>query len=249
MRKNPIVQNYNFQTTVGVPPYVQAEASLQGPKSRAILQSVCAADLSAVPFYGMIETEISTIPVVITRTGYTTELGYEIFIDVAQAADVFSHIWNACEAAGGRLSGSGVMDIRRIEAGLLDFSSDYDWRHTPYQVGLGWMINPKKYFFHCKDALLAAGIDQPVTRLAGLQLEGEAVALKGDKVLFAGQIIGEVTSGAHSPSLEVSLVISMIGSAYSKTGTALSVMIEGIEHAAAVVDMPFFDPERKLAKA
>jgi aminomethyltransferase len=223
-------------------------ASIQGPKSRDILQRVCDADLLQLSFYHMTEANVCGLPTVITRTGYTAELGFEIYIDVENGDSVFAGLWQECKRAGGRLSGSGTLDLRRVEAGLIDFSSDFDWHHTPYQVGLGWMLNMKKGFFHGRDALSPASARNPKQQLAGLRLEGKSVALKGDVVLVDGQSIGEVTSAVLSPALETSIAIAMIDSEYTAPGQQIEIVMEGERIAGKTTAMPFLDPKRRLSK-
>src|SRR5690606_18866995 len=140
-------------------------------------------------------------------------------------------------------------DLRRIEAGLIDFSTDFDWHHTPYQVGLGWMLNMKKGFFHGRDALSGDLAREPAVRLAGLRLTGEVPVQKGDPVLADGKQIGEVTSGICSPTLEVPIAMAMIASGKTSIGEKLEVNSNGGTIAGEVVPMPFLDPERRLSKA
>jgi aminomethyltransferase len=223
-------------------------ASLQGPQSRDILQEVCDADLSRLPFYHMKEAQVCGVPTVITRTGYTAELGYEVYVDFDKGEGMFTGLWEACRKRGGQLCGSGVLDLRRVEAGLIDFSSDFDWHHTPYQVGLGWMLNMKKGFFHGRAALAGETTRTPATKLAGLQIAGKDAAMKGDRVQRDGRDIGEITSGVLSPSLDASIAIAMIDSKATGIGQALQVVMGDRKVDATVAAMPFFDPERKLSK-
>lgn len=223
-------------------------ASLQGPQSRDILQRACDANLSGLGFYGMTEARIADMPVVITRTGYTAELGYEIYVDSHKGEGVFARLWQDCEQAGGKLCGSGTLDLRRVEAGLIDFSSDFDWHHTPYQVGLGWMLNMKKGFFHGRDALSTEAARNPKQQLAGLWLEGKDAALKGDIVLADGRAVGEITSAVFSPTLEASIAIAMIDREFTAVGGKVEVAMATNRVAGKVSAMPFLDPERKLSK-
>jgi len=223
-------------------------ASIQGPKSREILQSVCDADLSHLSFYHMAEANVCGAPTVITRTGYTAELGYEIYVDVEKGEKVFAGLWETCQRAGGRLSGSGTLDLRRVEAGLIDFSSDFDWHHTPYEVGLGWMLNMKKGFFHGREALSTESARNPRRQLAGLRIEGKNAALKGDKILADGRAVGEITSAVLSPTLQASIAIAMIDKSFTAQGQQVEIAMADDRVAGQVASMPFLDPERKLAK-
>jgi len=209
-------------------------ASLQGPKSRDIMQRVCDADIFGLGFYAMTEARIADTPVVITRTGYTAELGYEIYVDSDKGDGVFARVWEECERADGRLCGSG--------------SSDFDWHHTPYQVGLGWMLNMKKGFFRGRDVLRTESARNSKQQLAGLRLEGTDAALKGDKVLVDGRPVGEITSAVLSPTLQASIAIAMINLEFTAIDQKVEVQMGGNRVAGTASAMPFLDPERKLSK-
>lgn len=224
-------------------------ASLQGPKSRDLLQRVTDADLSAVPFYGMVETMVCGAPVVITRTGFTAELGYDIYVDVEHGRQVFEDLWNDVRRDGVQLCGSRALGLRRVEAGIINFGQDFDWQHTPQQVGLGWMVNPRKGSFHGREALLAPGAQTPASRIAGLRLDAQEAAAGGDPVLFDGRTVGMISSAVMSPSLSSSIAIAMVAADAAALGTELNVRCGERTVAATVVPMPFFDPERKLSKA
>lgn len=224
-------------------------ASLQGPKSRELLQRVVEADLSKVPFYGMVETKVCGIPAVLTRTGFTAELGFDIFVDVPLARQMFEDLWNDVRPDGAQLCGSRALNLRRVEAGIINFGQDFDWQHTPHQVGLGWMVNTRKNAFHGREALVAPGAREPATRLAGLQLDGEEPASGGDRVLLDGHSVGMITSPILSPTLKCSIAIAMLDGRAAGPGQRLSVQCGDRQIAAEVVPMPFFDAERKLSKA
>lgn len=226
----------------------KALASLQGPKSREILQSVCDGDITSLPFYHMTRTKVCGVDCVVTRTGYTAELGFEVIVDVAQGEEVFGGLHDANSRAGGTLAGSGALDLRRVEAGLIDFSTDFDWHHTPWQVGLGWMLNMNKGYFHGREALAAAAARNPAEKLAGLRLSGNEAPHKGDVILIDGVRVGEVTSGIVSPTLEVPLAITMLKSTATTIGQKVDVISQSAPVSAEVVAMPFLDPERKLSK-
>ncbi|HVZ01687.1 MAG TPA: aminomethyltransferase family protein [Dongiaceae bacterium] len=225
-------------------------ASLQGPQSRAILQAVCDQDLSRVPFYGMFKGKVCGVPVTVTRTGYTAELGFDIYVDVEQGAQMFADLWDAVRKKGTVLCGSKALGIRRVEAAILNFGQDFDWQHTPVEIGLGWMISATKAPYRAQKALAAAKANPPQTRLAGLRIGGDEIPLLGDGVLAGGKRVGTVTSATGSPSLGYPIAIALIdGESHARIGTRLAVDLGGRTAEAEVVAMPFFDPERKLSKA
>lgn len=226
-------------------------ASIQGPKSRQILQRVCDADLSGVPFYGMVaETQVCGVPATISRTGFTAELGYDIYVDVPYAENLFRELWAAGRTDGLHLCGSRALGIRRIEAAILNVGQDFDWTTTPYEVNLGWMVNLSKPSFCGKEALARLNEEQPAKRLVGLKLEMDKAASRGAPVIRENQTVGVVTSATLSPSLQgASIAMAMVNSTASEIETPLKIeSVVGTVHA-TVVPMPFFDPERKLAKA
>ena len=223
-------------------------ASLQGPKSQEILQRVCDADLSRLPFYHSAEAKVCGVSTVISRTGFTAELGYDIYVDVPKAERMFAELWAESRSHGVKLCGSRALGLRRIEAAIINFGQDFDWQHTPFNVGLGWMVNANKGFFHGREALTAPGAREPARRLAGLRLEGAEPALIGDPVLQDGKTVGQVTSAAISPSLEANIAIAMVDRPASALAQRATVMVGERPTSAEVVPMPFFDPERKLSK-
>ncbi|AGT10676.1 aminomethyltransferase family protein [Paracoccus aminophilus] len=222
-------------------------ASIQGPKSREILQSVTEGDLAAVPFYGLLSAKVCGVDVVISRTGYTAELGYDIYVPVAPAAQFFADLWAVTEAAGGKLAGSRSLGIRRIEASILNFGQDFDWQHNPVEVGLGWMISESKAPWRAGEVLLAAKHQTPKRSIIGLRFKGEEVPLTEDAVLVDGAQIGIVTSALGSPTLGYPIAIALIEGTLS-FGTEVTVQAGENALLAEVVPMPFFDPERKLSK-
>ncbi len=136
-----------------------------------------------------------------TRTGFTAELGYDIYVDVPVAGEMFSRLWDEMRKNGVKLCGSRALNLRRVEAGIINFGQDFDWQHTPFQVGLGWMVNDRKGLFHGREALQPDSVRHPPTRLAGLRLEGSEVAAGGDSVLADNTEVGLITSAVLSPSL------------------------------------------------
>lgn len=223
-------------------------ASLQGPKSRDILAAVCGADITGLVFYGMVETTIAGRPCVITRTGYTMELGFEVYVAVADGAAVFAAVKAECLRQGGCLAGSRTMGIRRIEAGLIDFGADFDWHHTPYEVGLQWMLNTRKPRWRGRDALIGTALATPTRRLVGVLLADATVAEAGDRIRAGGRDVGEVRSATFSPSLDRSIAIALLAVEAADHGTALEVDRGNDPVAATVTAMPFLDPERRLAR-
>jgi aminomethyltransferase len=223
-------------------------ASLQGPASREILQGATDADLSRLPFYFAVAANVCGVPAVISRTGFTAELGYDIYVEVPLAARMFSDLWDEARRHGAKLCGSRALGLRRIEAAILNFGQDFDWQHTPFHIGLGWMVSRSKGDFRGRAALTAEAARAPARCLAGLRLQRQEPALTGDAVLRDGHVVGEVTSATISPSLQASIAIAMLDRRAATPGERLTVRFGEQPVAAEVVKMPFFDPERTLSK-
>ena len=224
-------------------------ASIQGPRSREILQSVCSADLDRLSYFGMVEAEVCGAPVVISRTGFTAELGYDLYVPVAQGADMFAGIWEAGRGAGMKLCGSRTLNVRRMEAGILNVGQDFDWTCNPYEIGLGWMVDLDKRFFHGQDALRRIAAEGPARRVAGFEIDHDRAVAHGSAVKRDGEPVGVVSSALLSPTLGASIGIGLLRADCARRSTELVIEDPEGPRAARVVAMPFLDRERRLARS
>ena len=248
-----------------------AALSLQGPASRAILGDI---DLK---YFRMKDAELGGAPVTISRTGYTGDLGYEIWIDKERALTV----WDALIAAGTPYgitpAGMLALDVARIEAGLMLIDVDYvparkafieGQTSSPYELDLAWAVDLKKERFVGREALAAEAARAPQWRFVGLEIEWPSLerlyaevglatrvpsaAWRTSVPIYAGaEQAGYATSGGWSPLLKKYIVLAHLRAAWAAPGTQLEIEIT-VEHrrkraAACVVKKPFFDPERKRA--
>ena len=148
------------------------------------------------------------------------------------------------------LCGSKALGIRRVEAAILNFTQDFDYQHTPVEIGLGWMISETKAPYRAQAALMAAKRNPPKSKLAGLKIEGDEIPLTGDAVLVNGKKVATVTSATGSPTLGYPIAIAMFNEpSQTALGTQVTVQMDDHTAKAQVVAMPFLDPERKLSKA
>ena len=252
-----------------------AGLALQGLNSRFILNSLSSKSLDKLIFFWLMETELNGIPVTISRTGYTGDLGYEIWCNPVQALDLWDEMINAGKSYGITPVGLHALDIARIEASLILMDVDYiSARHaliesrksSPFELGLGWAVKLKKKDFIGKQDLSMEkaanskwefrGIEiqwEPLEkqfRAVGLAPELPASAWRDSAPLYHNQKqVGYATSGCWSPILKRYIALAHIQSEYARKGTQLEFEIK-IEHyrkttAAIVVDTPFFNPERK----
>ena len=252
-----------------------AALALQGPNSRAILNIVSSDSLDSLKFFWMMEIRFGDIPVSISRTGYTGDLGYEIWMDSKDALSVWDFLMDKGKPFGITPTGLQALDIARIEAGLILLDVDYiSSRHaivesrksSPYELGLGWAVKIKKKYFIGKRALEAelargsewefVGIDIQWTELenhyrkVGLAPGLPGTAWRTSTPLYKGnEQVGYATSGCWSPILKRYIALAHVKSEYAQSGSTLDFELK-VEHyrkvtPAIIVKTPFFDPERK----
>ena len=255
--------------------YSTAALALQGPNSRAILNAVSSKSLDSLKFFWMMETTFENIPVTISRTGYTGDLGYEIWMDPNDALSVWDLLMNKGKTFGITPTGLHALDIARVEAGLILLDVDYiSTRHaliesrksSPYELGLGWSVKLKKKNFICKARLVQefknssewsfVGIEIEWTgfekhyRAAGLAPGLPSTAWRTSTPLYNNnEQVGYATSGTWSPLLKRYIALAHVKSKYAKEGSELMFELK-VEHfrkltKATVVKTPFYDPERK----
>ena len=252
-----------------------AALALQGPNSRAILNSIASDSLDSLKFFWMMKTQFDDISVIISRTGYTGDLGYEIWMDPKDALSVWDLLMDKGKSYGITPTGLQALDMARIEAGLILLDVDYiSARHaiieprksSPYELGLGWAVKMKKNNFIGKKALKAELSRGPEWNLVGIEIEWEelenlyrkaglapglpSTAWRTSTPLYDGdEQVGYATSGCWSPILKRYIALAHVKSEFSQLGSKLYFELK-VEHfrkltPAKVVNTPFFDPERK----
>ncbi|MFT5217909.1 MAG: glycine cleavage system aminomethyltransferase T [Planctomycetota bacterium] len=221
-------------------------SQVQGPNSLKILDAACD-DGMPDPFgyFAMRQVSLGGQQVVITRTGYTNELGWEFYTEPHHDADaLWQHLSAAGEAHGMQLFGLDSMHIRRIEAGILNAGSDFDHTTTPYDVGLGRFIDADKADFIGKTALERVPRE---IRLTGLKCEAEPHI--GGEVCIDGKPAGKVTAGAISPYLQCGIGIVLMNKAGFSEGDAVTVRcIDGELHPGELAALPLYDKEAEIPR-
>ena len=252
-----------------------AAVALQGPNSRDILNAVSSDSLDSLKFFWMMDTMFNNIPVSISRTGYTGDLGYEIWMDPNDALFIWDLLLEKGKLYGITPTGLQALDIARIEAGLILLDVDYiSSRHaivesrksSPYELGLGWAVKMKKKYFIGKQALEREVTRGPEWEFVGIEIQwtelenhyrnvGLAPGLPSTAwrtstpLYYNHEQVGYATSGAWSPILKRYIALAHVKSAFAVEDTELQFELK-VEHfrkltAAKVVKTPFFDPERK----
>ena len=214
--------------------------ALQGPSAEAMLQPVCDADLSSVRPFRSVETQVLGAPAVVGRTGYTGEDGFEMSLPGNSAPDV----WDRLAEAGATPCGLGARDVLRLEAGLLLHGSDMDSAVTPLEAGLDRFVSWDTGDFIGLPALermKSAGLGRT---LVGFRLLQRGVPRHGNDILEGETVAGSVTSGTHSPTLDMGIGLGYVAMSASEPGTRLSVDIRGRRVEAEVAPLPFYSRRR-----
>ncbi|MFE2887884.1 glycine cleavage system aminomethyltransferase GcvT [Streptomyces graminifolii] len=223
--------------------------AVQGPESPGILKSLTDADLDGLKYYAGLPGTVAGVPALIARTGYTGEDGFELFVSPADA----EKLWLALTEAGAQVGlipcGLSCRDTLRLEAGMPLYGHELSTSLTPFDAGLGRVVKfEKDGDFVGRGALEAAAeraASQPPRVLVGLVAEGRRVPRAGYPVVADGQVIGEVTSGAPSPTLGKPIAMAYVDAAHAAPGTAgVGVDIRGSHEPYEVVALPFYKREK-----
>ncbi|HJQ46522.1 MAG TPA: glycine cleavage system aminomethyltransferase GcvT [Amycolatopsis sp.] len=212
--------------------------AVQGPNAAAIVGAVTDADLAGLKYYASIPAVVQGLDVLLARTGYTGEDGFELYVPAAQAGEVWRVLTVAGEPHGLLPAGLACRDTLRLEAGMPLYGNELSASLTPFNAGLGRVVKFGKPDFVGKAALEKR--QEPDSVLVGLRGEGRRAPRHGYRVLDGDREVGEVTSGALSPTLGYPIAMAYVPKALSEPGTSLSVDIRGRTLPAEVVAMPFY---------
>lgn len=219
-----------------------AEISLiavQGPKSREILLKISESDISELPFYHFIKGKVAGCAVTIARTGYTGELGYEIY----GANDLMPKIWDELFKIGkpmGLVSvGLAARDTLRLEMKFCLYGNDIDETTHPYEAGLGWITKIDKGKFIGREAIMERKGNM-TRRLVCVEMIDRAIPRQGYEIFIDDEKSGYFTSGGQSPSLQKGIGLAYIKRPYTKSGTEIEVEIRGKRKRAIIIKPPFY---------
>ena len=223
------------------------DLSLQGPKSVAVLNPHCDADLESIEYFHQVHAKLFGKDVLISRTGYSGERGFEIFVDRSDVAAMWSDILEAGKDAGVMPCSFTCLDKIRIEAALLFYPYDINEQTTPWEVGLGWSISRKKGEFKGSKALFASeGKDKQ--RFAGVSADTSDLLDDQAKLMLDGEVVGQVNSPGYSHRLGRSLGLCHIRPDI-QTGTVLQNVGPGGSVDVVVDDVPYHDPKKSRTHA
>ena len=214
--------------------------ALQGPRAQEVLQPLTGVDLAALKYYWFAHGEFAGIRGTVSRTGYTGEDGFEIFVPPGQAERLWKALLDAGQPVGILPAGLGARDTLRLEASMRLCGSDMDDTTTLLEAGLGWIVGWKKADFTGKAALDAQKASGLTRKLVGFEMTDRGIARAGCPVLIDGAVAGRVTSGTQTPYLKRAIGMAYVPATASAPGQALEIDIRGRKVAAKVVPMPFY---------
>ena len=254
-----------------------AALALQGPNAFRILGATLDGNLSNLRFFRLTAEKIRGIPLIVSRTGYTGDLGYELWLSSSNAEEVWDILMAAGKDYGIKGAGMLALDLARLEAGFILLEVDYvstekaliaSQQYTPYEIGLGWTVDPKKDHFVGCEALRVEGKNGSSRRIVGLEIDWchyerlfqqvglppnvPTAAWRGGVPVYSDDVqIGYATTGGWSPTLKKYIALATLKSTHAGAGTSLEMEVT-VEYRrrnvrATVVKLPFFDPPRKRA--
>ncbi len=238
-----------FDVEIGEPDV--SPLQIQGPKSKHVVRDLFGPAILELKYYWFTQAEVDGIPVLVTRTGWTSEVGYEVYLLDGSRGN---ELWDRIMEAGQRyqIRPTGPSDIRRIEGGILNWGCDFDYDNNPYEVGLERLVDLEmEADFMGKDALRRIRDEGVRRKLVGVEIDGERLDLNQTKwtVRLDGAAVGEVTSAVWSPRLEKNIGYAWVPVEQSDPGTVLLVeTVSGIRPA-SVAPMPFIDPLKQIPKS
>ena len=216
-----------------------AQLALQGPNSPQILAKLLAPEQIPAKYYTAVrDVQLGGMRCMVSRTGYTGEMGYEIYSAAEDAAAIWKLLREAGEEFGLVPCGLGARDTLRLEAAMPLYGHEMDENVSPLEAGLGFAVKLDKEEFIGKEALVAAG--QPARVRVGLWATGRGVIREGQDVFIGEEKIGVTTSGTHCPHVKHAVAMALIGAQHAAVGTAVEVDVRGRRVAAEIVKLPFY---------
>jgi aminomethyltransferase len=217
--------------------------AVQGPRAEALLSGLADVDVTGLGYYRCVPGRIAGIPGLISRTGYTGEDGFELYVPAAETTRVWEALLDPGRRQGAVPVGLGARDTLRLEMKYALYGNDIDETTNPLEAGLGWVVKPAKGAFVGREAIEVVRAAGPARRLVGFEMQDRAVARHGYRILERGGAgrgeIGHVTSGSFGPSVERYIGMGYVPRDLAAPGAEFEVEIRGRGQRARVVKTPF----------
>ncbi|MEZ6065440.1 MAG: glycine cleavage system aminomethyltransferase GcvT [Planctomycetaceae bacterium] len=214
--------------------------AIQGPRALDILQRHTPLGLAAMKYYSIAPTEVATCEALASRTGYTGEDGFEVIVPAAQAERVWTTVFESGQPDGLLPCGLGCRDTLRLEAAMPLYGHELDETIDPITAGLGFAVKLQAGLFIGRSALQAAKDRTDRPQRVGIELAGKRIARQGAAVFVGDDLVGHVTSGTFSPTLQKSIAMAYIAAPHAMVGRELEVDLRGKREPARVVPLPFY---------
>jgi len=218
--------------------------ALQGPAARDVLQTLTAVPLADIKYYWFTTGEVAAVRATVSRTGYTGEDGFEVFVPPASAERVWDAILRAGQPAGVIPAGLGARDTLRLEAGMRLYGNDMDETTTVLEADLGWIVGWKKADFNGADVLQRQKQDGLTRKLVGFEVLDRGIARHGYDVYVNNERAGVVTSGTQTPFLKKAIGMAYLPIGHTADGSEFEVDLRGRRLRAQVVPTPFYKRPR-----
>lgn len=236
-----ILGNVRGDVTVANESADWAQLALQGPVAESVLAGLVDCDLATIGYYRFATTEIGGRPAIVSRTGYTGEDGFEVYLAADLAPAMATQILEAGDDAGVLPAGLGARDTLRLEAGMLLYGNDMDEGRSPIEAKLGWIVKLDKGDFIGRAALAAQKEEGTQQKVAAFKAVGRGIPRHGYPILdAAGARIGEVTSGTFSPTLKEGIGLGYVASEFAVPDQKIFVEMRGRGIEALTVKPPFY---------
>jgi len=213
--------------------------AIQGPNAQKLMSELTDHDLESMPYYTHVTAPVAGIELMFSRTGYTGEDGFEIYIPNEHCVA----LWNAVAEAGAgynlELIGLGARDTLRLEMKMALYGNDIDQTTSPVEAGLGWIVDWDKEFIG-KEIIARQKAEKPSRRLVCLELEDKAFPRHGYEIFDGDKAIGQITSGTFSPSLQKPIALGYVQRRKAKIGSSVEIAIRNKRYPAVVVKPPFY---------
>ncbi len=214
--------------------------ALQGPKALDILSRHTETAVHDIRYYRFVQGQVDGKDCIISRTGYTGEVGVELYTDPADAPDLWRSLLASGKDEGLLPAGLGARDTLRLEAGMALYGHEIDNTTTPYEAGLQWVVKFAKGDYLGRSVLERQKEHGVSRQLVGFEVQGRGIARQGHRVLVGDEAVGQVTSGTWSPTLEKAIGTAYVPTALSEEGNELTIEVRKRRLPARVVPMPFY---------
>jgi len=213
--------------------------AVQGPKSLELVQELTDTDLSVIKFYWFTQGKVAGAPMIISRTGYTGELGFELYMTTEYSDQVMNALLEKGEKYGLKPIGLGARDTLRLEKKMALYGNDISKDTNPLEATLGWITKLDKGDFIGRDALAKIKEDGITRKLVAFESLSKAVPRHGYEIVKDGEVVGEITSGNFSPMLEKGIGLGYVAKEHAAIGTEIDFRARGKDNPAKIIKPPF----------